>query len=79
MRSVLYLLATFLPRHLVQEKMRRPSAGLVRGEMLEGTLLFSDVSGFTALSERLQELGVSLLTKPPVELRLVQDSMTRTV
>lgn len=57
LRSVLYVLSTYLPAHLVQEKMRRPAAGVVRGQYLEGSLLFSDVSGFTALSERLAVLG----------------------
>jgi len=57
LRSVFSLLSTFLPQHLVQEKMRRAVPGLVSGQMLRGTLLFSDVSGFTALSERLQALG----------------------
>jgi class 3 adenylate cyclase len=57
LRSVQYLLSTFLPSHLVQEKLRRPVAGLVSGQILNGTLLFSDVSGFTALSERLAVLG----------------------
>lgn len=56
-RSALYLLSTFLPRNLVQEKMRQPYPGRVRGQMLPGTLLFSDVSGFTALSERLAGFG----------------------
>lgn len=56
-RSILYLLSTFLPNHLVQEKMRRPVRGLVNGQILRGALLFSDVSGFTALSERLAVLG----------------------
>lgn len=56
-RSVLYLLSTFLPNHLVQEKMRRPFPGLVNGQVLNGSLLFSDVSGFTALSERLAVFG----------------------
>ena len=56
-RSVFNLLSTFLPSHLVQEKMRHPVPGLVNGQMLTGTLLFSDVSGFTALSERLEVLG----------------------
>lgn len=56
-RSVFNLLSIYLPNHLVQEKMRRPVPGLVNGQMLKGTLLFSDVSGFTALSERLQVLG----------------------
>ena len=57
LRSVQYLLSTFMPGHLVQEKMRRPVAGLVSGQILSGSLLFSDVSGFTALSERLAVLG----------------------
>ncbi|MFM8321762.1 MAG: adenylate/guanylate cyclase domain-containing protein, partial [Chloroflexota bacterium] len=56
-RSVLYLLSTFLPRHLVQEKMRQPYPGRTKGQMHTGTLLFSDVSGFTALSEKLAALG----------------------
>lgn len=53
LRSVQYLLSTYLPGELVQQKMRRPVTGQVRGDMLDGSLLFSDVSGFTALSERL--------------------------
>ncbi len=57
LRSVQYLFSTFLPSHLVQERMRRPVAGLVSGQVLRGSLLFSDVSGFTALSERLAVLG----------------------
>ncbi|GAP13657.1 protein containg AAA ATPase domain [Longilinea arvoryzae] len=57
-RSTLNLLSTFLPQHLVQEKMRRAVPGLVSGQILHGSLLFSDVSGFTALSERLQGMGL---------------------
>ncbi len=56
-RSVLYQLNMFLPPHLAQEKMRRAVPGLVGGQMVRGSLLFSDVSGFTALSERLAALG----------------------
>jgi len=64
LRSILHLLSTYLPAHLVQEKMRRPAPGQARGQMLAGSLLFSDVSGFTALSEQLAALedGAEQLT-----------------
>ncbi len=55
-RSVVYLLSTFLPAMLVREKMNRPSAQ-DSGQFLTGSVLFADVSGFTALSERLAVLG----------------------
>ncbi len=54
-RSLRYLLGTYLPAPLVQDLARRPAPGQVHGDLLDGTLLFADVSGFTALSERLQE------------------------
>jgi class 3 adenylate cyclase/tetratricopeptide (TPR) repeat protein len=57
LRSLLYLLSTFIPSNLVQEKMKRPVPGLVKGSIVKGSLLFADVSGFTALSERLAVLG----------------------
>ncbi len=57
LNSLLYTIATYLPANLAQEKMARPIPGLVDGVMLRGCLLFSDVSGFTALSERLAALG----------------------
>jgi class 3 adenylate cyclase len=56
-RSTLYLVSTYLPQHIVQQKMRRPVSGATQGSEVSGTLLFSDVSGFTALSERLAVLG----------------------
>jgi class 3 adenylate cyclase/tetratricopeptide (TPR) repeat protein len=57
LRSLRYLLATYLPSHLAQELIQDPAPGRVRGEMLDGSLLFADVSGFTALSERLATQG----------------------
>lgn len=57
LNSLLYTISTYLPADLVQEKLARPVPGLVDGKLLRGCLLFSDVSGFTALSERLAALG----------------------
>jgi hypothetical protein len=49
----------YLPRHLVRMELaqRKEPQQLAGGEFLHGTLMFSDVSGFTALSERLSVLG----------------------
>lgn len=58
LRSLIYLISTSLPSHLVEEKKQRPVPGLVSGKLLKGSLLFADVSGFTALSERLAVLGL---------------------
>ncbi len=57
LRSLRYLLSTYIPSHLGQVILRHPVAGQPSGEWLEGSLLFSDVSGFTALSERLAHQG----------------------
>jgi class 3 adenylate cyclase len=57
MQSLLYTISTYLPAGLVEEKINHPVPGLVNGKLLKGCLLFSDVSGFTALSERLAVLG----------------------
>ena len=49
----------YLPRHLVRMELaqRKDPQQLAGGEFLNGTLMFSDVSGFTAMSERLSVLG----------------------
>jgi class 3 adenylate cyclase/predicted ATPase len=49
----------YLPRYLVRAELtqRGEPPQLAGGEFLNGTLMFSDVSGFTALSERLSVLG----------------------
>ena len=57
LRSLRYLLSTYVPSHLAQATLRHPVAGQPSGEWLDGSLLFSDVSGFTALSERLAHQG----------------------
>ena len=50
-------LTTYLPRHLLHELMLRPAPGRAHGAFLSSTVLFADVSGFTAMSERLTALG----------------------
>jgi class 3 adenylate cyclase len=57
LRSLRYLLSTYVPSHLAQAKLHHPTVGQPSGEWLDGSLLFSDVSGFTALSERLAHQG----------------------
>jgi class 3 adenylate cyclase/predicted ATPase len=49
----------YLPRYLVRAELalRQAPQQLAGGEFLNGALMFSDVSGFTALSERLSVLG----------------------
>ncbi len=47
----------YLPDFLIEEVLRDPTPGRAGGKFLEGTLLFADVSGFTAMSERLSRIG----------------------
>lgn len=57
LRTLRYLLSTYVPSYLAQAKLRHPTVGQPSGNWLDGSLLFSDVSGFTALSERLAHQG----------------------
>jgi len=50
-------IAPYLPAPLVDAVRRHPDRGPAWIDSIEGTLLFADVSGFTALSERLAGLG----------------------
>ncbi|NQU96141.1 MAG: tetratricopeptide repeat protein [Chloroflexi bacterium] len=50
-------IAPYLPAPLVDAVRRHPERGGTWIDPLEGTLLFADVSGFTALSERLASTG----------------------
>ena len=50
-------IAPYLPAPLVDAVRRHPDRGPTWIDFLEGTLLFADVSGFTALSERLARIG----------------------
>ncbi len=51
------LSASHLPQYLVERIARNPQPGQVGGQFLPGTLLFADISGFTAMSERLSRIG----------------------
>ena len=50
-------LVTYLPRHLLYTLLKHPVPGQASGEFLSGSVLFADMSGFTAMSERLTALG----------------------
>jgi len=55
--SVRYVLSTYLPRYLVDLIAQDPTPGKVSGGFRYGTVMFADVSGFTAMSEKLSVLG----------------------
>ena len=57
LRAQLAACAAFLPARLVRAQLADPQPGRVSGAFWEGSLLFADLSGFTALSERLSALG----------------------
>ena len=46
-----------LPAYLVEQVLRDPTPGRAAGQFITGTLLFADISGFTAMSESLSRVG----------------------
>ncbi|MCG8351372.1 MAG: tetratricopeptide repeat protein [Chloroflexales bacterium] len=57
LRQTLAAYAAYIPARLVQAQLADPSPGRVSGAFWQGSLLFADLSGFTALSDRLSVLG----------------------
>ncbi|UCD99958.1 MAG: AAA family ATPase, partial [Chloroflexota bacterium] len=57
LHSVRGVLSTYLPRYLVIDIQKDPRPGRVSGGFHYGAVLFADVSGFTAMSEKLSVLG----------------------
>jgi class 3 adenylate cyclase/tetratricopeptide (TPR) repeat protein len=48
---------TYLPAHIVDRILRDPVPGQINGRFVDGALMFTDISGFTAMSERLSRIG----------------------
>ncbi len=59
LRALLRTVTTYLPRRLVRTLLDQPLPGRAWGEVVQGTLLVADLSGFTALSAALSRQGLA--------------------
>jgi class 3 adenylate cyclase/predicted ATPase len=57
LQTLLQAIIPYLPQPVVAEQLSDPQMGRVKGEYWQGSVLFADLSGFTALSETLGALG----------------------
>ncbi|MBU1879683.1 MAG: AAA family ATPase, partial [Chloroflexi bacterium] len=55
--SLYHSLTTYVPRCLADQVTAHPTPGQPRGQFLDGTVLFADISGFTSMSEKLGQRG----------------------
>ena len=55
--ALLRTISTYLPRQVVAPLLANPKPGKVDGRFSYGTVIFADISGFTAMSEKLSRLG----------------------
>ena len=57
--TLLHTVSTYLPRHVVRTELQHLDRPVdpIGGEFLRGALAFADISGFTALSEKLSSMG----------------------
>jgi class 3 adenylate cyclase/predicted ATPase len=55
--GLLEMVRAHLPAFLVERVLSDPAPGKIGGQFIHGTLLFADISGFTAMSERLSRVG----------------------
>ncbi len=55
--QLLRVMATYLPRQAVNDVLADPVPGRVHGSIVPGTVVMADITGFTALSERIAHLG----------------------
>ena len=58
LRAVLHTTISYLPRWVVRRCWANPTGPAVAATFTPATLMFADISGFTAMSERLTELGL---------------------
>ena len=56
-KALLRSLISYLPRTVIRERLLRQKTTGVYGKWLKGSLLYADVSGFTAISEKLAQRG----------------------
>ncbi|MFL5804433.1 MAG: tetratricopeptide repeat protein [Roseiflexaceae bacterium] len=57
LRADLAAIATYIPSAIVREQLIDPVPGRIMGDYWDGSVLFADLSGFTALSGTLSALG----------------------
>ncbi|HET91879.1 MAG TPA: hypothetical protein ENN99_14255, partial [Chloroflexi bacterium] len=55
--DLLKTIYTLLPTYLVEQIVQDPAPSQAGGQFVHGTLLFADISGFTAMSEKLSRIG----------------------
>ncbi len=55
--ALLHTVTTYLPDQVVGPLLKNPQSGRVEGRFTYGTVMFADISGFTAMSEKLSQLG----------------------
>ncbi len=55
--ALLHSVSTYLPHYLVNEQLHDRQPGQVSGQFRQATIMFADISGFTAMSERLSRRG----------------------
>lgn len=57
LRRTIQAYAAYIPARLVRSQLANPTPGRISGSFWHGSLLFADLSGFTALSQQFSVLG----------------------
>ncbi len=57
LQNELAICAAYIPHRLVRSQMEHPEPGRISGAFWQGSLLYADVSGFTAFCDQLSTLG----------------------